>query len=80
MNVRYKKQFMRNLNNLPDQIKKKIQTIVFEQVPEAATLQEINGLKKLKSHDHFFRLRHSEYRVGMSMKKQPSLILSSALS
>lgn len=45
MNVRYKKQFLRDLNNLPEHIKKKIQTIVFERIPEAATLQEVNGLK-----------------------------------
>jgi mRNA interferase RelE/StbE len=73
MNVRYKKQFLRDLNNLPEHIKKKIQTIVFERIPEAVTLQEMNGLKKLKSHEHYFRLRHSEFRIGISVKNDQVL-------
>jgi len=65
MKPTYKKKFLKDVNNLPESLKKTIQKIVFEQIPEANSLFDVKGIKKLKGYKHFYRIRHFEYRIGI---------------
>ena len=67
MKVAYKKRFIRDLNKIPVQTRQKIQETVFEQIPNINDFQEIRGLKKIQGFSNFFRLRVSDYIIGISM-------------
>ena len=56
MNVSYKKRFLKDLNKIPDQVKQRIQEVVFEQIPQAKDLQSIDELKKIQVFSGYYRL------------------------
>ena len=70
MNVSYKKRFLKDLNKIPDQVKQRIQEVVFEQIPQAEDLQSIDGLKKIQGFSKYYRLRISDYRIGLLIEKE----------
>lgn len=69
MNVGYKKRFLRDLEKLPKSVKQRVQAIVFVELPEANDIQQISGLKKIKGYKDYYRLRYSDYRLGISIVK-----------
>ncbi len=69
MKTAYKKRFLKDANNLPDQIKKDILDIVFKQIPKIENIQDINNLKKLSGFKNFYRISYSDYRIGIVLQK-----------
>jgi len=69
MKVAYKKRFIRDLNKIPVQTRQKIQETVFEQIPNINDFQEIRGLKKIQGFSNFFRLRVSDYIIGIYVEQ-----------
>ena len=69
MNVGYKKRFLRDLENLPESVKQRVQEIAFNELPEVKNIQQIVGLKKLKGYSTYYRLRYSDYRLGISINQ-----------
>ncbi len=69
MKAAYKKKFLKDANNLPDQIKKVILDIAFKQIPEIENIQDINNLKKLSGFKNFYRIRYSDYRIGIALQE-----------
>ena len=70
MNVSYNKRFLKDLSNIQGEIKHRIQDIVFEQIPQARKIQEIDGLKKIKGFSGYYRLRLSDYRIGIRVERE----------
>ncbi|MCF8025966.1 MAG: hypothetical protein K9K82_10845 [Desulfobacteraceae bacterium] len=48
MNVSYRKRFLKDLDKIPGPAKDRVQDIVFEQIPPATGLQDIESLKKIQ--------------------------------
>ncbi len=69
MKTTYKKRFLKDVNSLPAQVKESILHIAFKQIPDAENIQEIKGLKKLSGYKDFYRIRHSDYRIGIFVKQ-----------
>ncbi|MFP4671712.1 MAG: type II toxin-antitoxin system RelE family toxin [Desulfohalobiaceae bacterium] len=67
MNVGYKKRFLRDLEKLPESVKQRVQEIAFVELPGVDDVQQISGLKKLKGFNVYYRLRYSDYRLGISI-------------
>jgi mRNA interferase RelE/StbE len=65
----YKKRFLKDADNLPDQIKKDILDFAFKQISEIENIQDINNLKKLSGFKNFYRIRYSDYRIGIVLQK-----------
>ena len=74
MNVSYKKRFLKDLNKIPARIKPKIQEVVFEQIPLIKNINEIDGIKKIQGFPGYYRLRISDYRIGMLVEKNKIVI------
>jgi len=70
MNVSYKKRFLKDLSNIPNEIKHRILDIAFERIPQAENLREIDGLKKIKGFSGYYRLRISDYRIGILVESE----------
>ncbi len=75
MKTAYKKKFIRDASNLPDQIKKTILDIAFKQIPETENIQDINNLKKLSGFKNFYRIRYSDYRIGITVQQDKVVFL-----
>ena len=67
MNVGYKKSFLRDLEKLPEYTRRRVQEIAFVDLPGVDDIQQITGLKKLKGYRTYYRLRYSDYRLGVSI-------------
>ena len=66
MRLEIKKQFLKDIENVPKNIKIEIVRII-ELVETAASLQELPNLKKLKGHSNYYRIRIGQYRMGIAL-------------
>jgi len=69
MNVSFRKKFLKDLNKIPGPVKERVQDTVFEKIPRATNWQDIEGLKKIQGFSDYYRLRISDYRIGMLIQK-----------
>ena len=69
MKIAYKKKFLKDVNKLPDHIKNGIMDIVFKQIPELENIHDFGGLKKLSGFKNFYRIRCSDYRIGIAIQQ-----------
>jgi len=65
----YKRTFIRDLSSLPEQVKEKIQTIVFNEIPNMQDISQISGLKKIRGHKRYYRIKIGGYRIGIEIRE-----------
>ena len=70
MKIAYKKKFLKDVNKLPAQIKKAILDIAFKQIPGIKDIQDFSNLKKLSGFKNFYRIRYSDYRIGIAVQQE----------
>jgi mRNA interferase RelE/StbE len=65
MQVEFRKTFKQDLQNLKDgKILKRIQQVV-EEMEATKNLLEIRNIKALQGYEGFYRIRVSDYRIGL---------------
>lgn len=65
MRVCYEKSFLRDIKKLDDRdVLQRVKELLL-QLENAASLQAIQNIKKLKGYDVYFRIKISDYRVGL---------------
>jgi mRNA interferase RelE/StbE len=65
--VKYEAKFQKDLRNITDHsLLKKLKSII-EECKDANHIYMINNLKKLKGYETFYRIRISEYRIGIEI-------------
>ena len=68
MKVEFRKTFEKDLRKLRDKtLLGKVKSII-EAVETANTLDEVASIKKLKGEDGYFRIRLSDYRIGLFLQ------------
>ena len=66
MGVSNQPSFIKDLKALKStSIFQQINKLVFKDIPNYQTLDDISNLKKLKSEDNAYRIRISDYRIGL---------------
>lgn len=66
MKALYQPSFIKDLKALKStSIFQQINKLVFKDIPNYQTLDDISNLKKLKSEDNAYRIRISDYRIGL---------------
>lgn len=66
MKTLYQPSFIKDLKALKStSIFQQINKLVFKDIPNYQTLDDISNLKKLKSEDNAYRIRISDYRIGL---------------
>ena len=66
MKALYQLSFIKDLKALKStSIFQQINKLVFKDIPNYQTLDDISNLKKLKSEDNAYRIRISDYRIGL---------------
>jgi mRNA interferase RelE/StbE len=66
--VGFRQSFLKDLEGVSDKRLRRRVKVAIEEVEKAEALQQINGLKKLKGGENFYRLRIGDFRVGMALE------------
>ncbi len=65
LNVQYRRLFLKDLKKLKRQpVYDQVFDLVFNIMPEAASLREIPNIKQLKGDTNRYRIRIGDYRIG----------------
>lgn len=64
MKARFNRAFLKELSYIPLKTRLKIEELVFSQIQSYSSLNEIPGIKKLRGHHHYYRIRVGDYRIG----------------
>lgn len=60
----YKKTFLRDLAKLPLGSRKKVERIVFEDIPKFDNILGVLDVKKMRGYRDYYRIRTGNYRIG----------------
>ena len=60
----YKKTFLKDLANLPSVSRKRIEKLVFDEIPAYNNIFEDLDIKKMKGYKRYYRIRTGQYRIG----------------
>jgi len=60
----YKKTFLKDLEHLPSISRKKIEKLVFDEIPAYNNIVENLDIKKMKGYKRYYRIRAGRYRIG----------------
>ena len=60
----YKKTFLKDLVKLPLDYRKKVERIVFENIPKSDNVFEVLDIKKMRGYKNYYRIRMGDYRIG----------------
>jgi len=65
MQVKYNKQFLKELSKLPNKTSTKIEEFVFESLPKYNTIEQVGNIEKMIGYKNCFKVRFGNYRVGI---------------
>ena len=68
MKVEFRSSFAKDLKKVKDKDLKARVKQVIELIEKARGLQELQGTKKLKGGDRYYRIRIEDYRVGLTLE------------
>jgi mRNA interferase RelE/StbE len=70
----YTKTFLKELNELPDKVRKKAESIVFDKLVNQNPF-EIGSIEKMKGYKDKYKIRIGDYRIGLTIDKISGTIL-----
>ncbi|MBW8050325.1 MAG: type II toxin-antitoxin system RelE/ParE family toxin [Cytophagales bacterium] len=73
--VEFKKKFLKELHYLPQQIQQRIETIVFQELPQTDNPFSLGFLEKMSGYPGKYKIRIGNYRMGISLDKKNHLII-----
>ncbi len=68
MEIKYKKQFLKDLARLPRSYRNNVEELVFEIIPDEGPFDIKQRVSKLKGKDNYYKIRVGEYRIGLYIK------------
>jgi mRNA interferase RelE/StbE len=74
MDCFYKKTFLKDLASIPEIYQKRIERIVFKEIPKSENVNYIKNMKKMRSYDNYYRIRVGSYRIGCILKTKNTIV------
>lgn len=69
MRVQFKRSFLKDVEGLRNSTLRKRVRAAIKQVEEAAALEDVDNLKKLRGGDRYYRIRVGDYRLGLLLQE-----------
>jgi len=60
--------FLKDLASLPSQVRTQVEHFVFEELPQASSLQETGKVERMTGYPGCYKARFGNYRVGMVLE------------
>jgi mRNA interferase RelE/StbE len=74
MDVTFKKISIKDINNLPSNVKESINNILFIQLLSYNNIKDIPNLVKIKGFTQFYRIKEGNYRIGLKIENNKIII------
>ena len=74
MQTKFKKRFLKQLANLPKDVRERIESFVFEELPNLASISESGKIEKMQGYDDYFKIRFGSYRVGLKLENEEVIV------
>ena len=70
----YKKSFLKDLSKIPGPVQKRIEELVFNEIPESDDIFSEFDVRKMKGMPGFFRIRQGRFRIGFEITDDNKII------
>lgn len=67
--VRYKKKFLKDLASIPKSSRQKIESLVFEGIPQSTNPFKQFKIDKMVGYEGYYKIRLGNYRIGIFCQK-----------
>jgi len=74
MDCYYKKTFLKDLTSIPEIYQKRIERLVFKEIPKSENVNYIKNMKKMRNYNNYYRIRVGSYRIGCEIKAKATII------
>ena len=74
MHTKFKPTFLKDLEDLPQDIRKKVEQFVFLALPQCKNLRELSGIKKIHGAKSFYRFRIGDHRIGFEVRENEIIV------
>jgi mRNA interferase RelE/StbE len=64
----YKKTFLKDLSKLHPSNRRRIEKLVFDEIPNLSSIFAGSDIKKMKGYEDFYRIRMGDYRIGIKVE------------
>jgi mRNA interferase RelE/StbE len=68
VNVLFQKVFLKDLAAIPPKTRTQVEQFVFEDVPQAESIQAVGKIEKMQGYTGYYKARFGNYRVGMKIE------------
>ncbi len=70
MICQFKKTFLKDLAELPAAYRKKMEKLVFEELPGMSSLSDKLDIRKIQGYENYYRIRMGQYRIGCEIEAE----------
>jgi len=70
----YKKTFLKDLSRIPKPVQKRIEELVFRNIPESDDIFSEFDISSMKGMPGYFRIRVGKYRIGFELADDGNII------
>ena len=74
MKTKLKKKFLKQLANLPKDVRERIEVFVFEDLLHFASIAESGKIEKMHGYNNYFKIRFGSYRVGLKLENDALIV------
>lgn len=75
MTVSFKNKALKDLKNIPENRKKQIIDLLFNDIQQFDNIKEIKDIVKIKSFNNYYRIRKGEYRIGLKLENDKLIVM-----
>ena len=68
MKISFKNSFFKDLERIPSDYKRRIEHLVFSEVPKIDNLHNIKNIRKIRGDKNHYRIRVGNYRIGFEVR------------
>ncbi len=68
MEVRFRKQFLKDLTRIPNEDRIKIENLVFSEIPAANSNKIFQSISKMRGYQNYYKIRLGDFRIGLYIK------------
>lgn len=79
MKVQFRKRFLKQLAQLPPEVRLRIEDFVFNELTTTASLQATGKCERMQGYPTYYKARFSQYRVGFRVLEDQSIELQVVL-
>jgi len=65
----YKKTFLKDLSEVPARYRKRMEKLVFEDIPACDEIPGTIDIRKIQSYSDYYRIRIGDYRIGCEIQR-----------